>query len=225
MLAGNGAEGLDKASQHLPDLIISDVMMPVMDGVELCRKIKEDEVTSHIPVILLTAKADIESRLEGLETGADDYMTKPFDARELQTRVKNLIRQRENLRSRFSRTVILRPKEIAITSRDETFLERVMAIVESNLSNSEFTMEDFQRDVGMSRMQLHRKLKALTGHSAGEFMRIQRLIRASELLSKTNGNVTEVCYQTGFTSVSYFSKCFKKQFGVLPKAFASKDPV
>jgi YesN/AraC family two-component response regulator len=196
-------------------------MMPEMDGVEFCKKIKEEEKTSHIPVILLTAKADIDSRLEGLETGADDYMTKPFDARELQTRVRNLIVQREKLRERFSRTVILKPKDIAITSPDEIFLEKVMAIVEDHLSDSEFTVEDFQKEIGMSRMQLHRKLKALTGHSASEFMRIQRLVRASEMLAQGYSNISEVCYQTGFSSLSYFDRCFKKQFGVTPKEYVT----
>lgn len=196
-------------------------MMPEMDGVELCKKIKEDEKTSHIPVVLLTAKADVESRLEGLETGADDYITKPFDARELQTRVKNLILQRKNLRDRFSRTIVLKPNDIAITSADESFLIKVMAVIESYLSNSEFSVQDFQKELGMSRMQLHRKLKALTGHSASDFIRVQRLIRASEMLTKTDNNISEVCYQTGFTSLSYFAKCFRKQFGTTPKEYAS----
>lgn len=222
VLAVNGKDGLNKAIHHVPDLIISDVMMPEMDGVELCKKIKEEEKTSHIPVILLTAKADIESRIEGLETGADDYMTKPFDARELQTRVKNLIVQRARLRERFSRTVVLKPKDIAITRPDEEFLKKVMAIIENHLGDSEFSVDDFQKEIGMSRMQLHRKLKALTGHSAGEFMRVQRLIRASQMLSGTALNITEVCYQTGFTSVSYFAKCFKKQFGTTPKEYSAQ---
>jgi len=221
ILAVNGKDGLTKAVSNVPDLIISDVMMPEMDGVELCNEIKKEEKTSHIPVILLTARADLESRLEGLETGADDYMTKPFDARELQTRVKNLIAQRAKLREQFSRTVVLKPKDIAITPPDEIFLNKIMTIVEKHLGGSEFSVEDFQQEIGMSRMQLHRKLKALTGHSAGEFLRIQRLIRASQLLSSGMDNVTDVCYQTGFTSLSYFSKCFKKQFGTSPKQFAS----
>ncbi len=219
LLAANGVAGFDSAVQYVPDLIISDVMMPEMDGVEFCRKIKSEEKTSHIPVILLTAKADIESRLEGLETGADDYMTKPFNARELQTRVRNLIIQREKLRARFSQIVVLKPKDIALTSPDEAFLEKVMSVIEVHLGDSEFSQDDFQREVGMSRMQLHRKLKALTGHSPGEFIRIQRLIRASEMLLKTS-NISDVCYQTGFTSLSYFAKCFKKQFGTNPKEYA-----
>lgn len=221
VLAGNGAEGLQKAIQYVPDLIISDVMMPEMDGIELCKKIKDYETTSHIPVILLTAKADVESRLEGLETGADDYITKPFNARELQTRVKNLIHQRKSLRDRFSRTVVLKPKDIAITSADESFLKKIMSAVEDHLSDSDFSVQHFQKELGMSRMQLHRKLKALTGHSASDFIRIQRLIRASEMLVKTDNNISEVCYQTGFTSLSYFAKCFKKQFGTTPKEYAS----
>ncbi len=187
-----------------------------MDGVELCKNIKEEENTSHIPVILLTAKADIASRLEGLRTGADDYMTKPFNAEELRSRVTNLIHQRNKLRARFSRTVILKPKDIAITSLDELFLEKVMAVIDNNLDNPKFRVDDFQSEVGMSRMQLHRKLKALTGHSAGDFVRIQRLIRASEMLVKLNCTVSEVCYRTGFTNVSYFAKCFRKQFGATP---------
>ena len=220
ILAENGNEGFDKATRYVPDLIISDVMMPEMDGVQLCKKIKEEEKTSHIPIILLTAKADIDSRLEGLETGADDYINKPFDTRELQTRVKNLIQQREKLRSHFSRMVVLKPKDIAITPPDEVFLDKVMTIINTHMSDAEFSMDDFQKEIGMSRMQLHRKLKALTGHSAGEFIRIQRLIRASDMLSKTSYNISEVCYQTGFTSLSYFAKCFKKQFGTTPKEYA-----
>ena len=219
--AANGIEGMKQAVEIIPDLIISDIMMPGMDGVELCRHLKSDERTSHIPVILLTAKADIESRLEGLETGADDYITKPFHAHELQIRSKNLIAQRNKLKERFSRSIILKPKDIAITSPDEIFLRKVMVIVEEHMSNTEYSAEDFQKGIGMSRMQLHRKLKALTGHSAGEFIRVQRLIRASDLLIKGGGNISDVCYQTGFTSLSYFAKCFKQQFGCTPKEFAT----
>jgi YesN/AraC family two-component response regulator len=197
-------------------------MMPNMDGMAFVEHLKKGEATGHIPVIMLTAKADMPSKIEGLETGVDNYLTKPFEMQELQVRIKNLIGQRKKLRERFSRTVILKPKDIAITSADEKFLEKVMAIIESHLDDPGFLAEDFQKEIGMSRMQLHRKLKALTDHAPGEFIRVQRLVRASEMLSKTDSNVTEVCYQTGFTSLSYFAKCFKKQFGTTPKAYAAK---
>lgn len=219
MEASNGVEGVKKAMKYIPDLVISDIMMPEMDGVELCKKLKEDEVTSHIPIVLLTAKADIESKLEGLDTGADDYITKPFHAKELQIRVRNLIEQRGRLRDRFSRSVVLKPKDVAITPKDEVFLHKIMAIVENQMDNSAFSIGDFQREIGMSRMQLHRKLRALTGQSATEFIRIQRLIRAGELLSKGGGNVSEVCYQTGFSNPAYFSRSFKSHFGVSPRDY------
>lgn len=221
--ADNGLGGFKKALRFIPNLIVSDIMMPEMDGVELCRKLKADERTSHIPVILLTAKADAESKLEGLGTGADDYITKPFNAQEIQIRIMNLITQREKLKERFSRTVVLKPQEIAITPPDEIFLEKVMSIIERHIDDSEFSTEVFQHEVAMSRMQLHRKLKALTGHSAGEFVRVQRLIRAGELLSKGAGNVSDVCYQTGFSSLSYFTKCFKKQFGHTPSEYSASQ--
>jgi len=193
--------------------------MPEMDGIELCSQLKTDETTSHIPVILLTARANRESKLEGLSTGADDYLIKPFNAEELKVRVKNLIDQRKLLQQRFSKTVVLKPRDIAINSMDEVFLEKVMAIIEKNMDNADFSVEDFQKAIGMSRMQLHRKLKALTNHSTTEFIRIQRLKRAASLLEQNGGNVSEVCYQVGFNSLSYFTKMFKEQFGVTPSKY------
>lgn len=217
--AGDGRQGFDLAKSKVPDLIISDLMMPEMDGIELCGQLKTNETTSHIPVILLTAKANRESKLEGLSTGADDYLIKPFNAEELKVRVKNLIDQRKLLQQRFSKTVVLKPRDIAINSMDEVFLEKVMAIIEKNMDNADFSVEDFQKAIGMSRMQLHRKLKALTNHSTTEFIRIQRLKRAASLLEQNGGNVSEVCYQVGFNSLSYFTKMFKEQFGVTPSKY------
>jgi len=217
--AGDGRQGFDLAKSKVPDLIISDLMMPEMDGIELCSQLKTDETTSHIPVILLTARANRESKLEGLSTGADDYLIKPFNAEELKVRVKNLIDQRKLLQQRFSKTVVLKPRDIAINSMDEVFLEKVMAIIEKNMDNADFSVEDFQKAIGMSRMQLHRKLKALTNHSTTEFIRIQRLKRAASLLEQNGGNVSEVCYQVGFNSLSYFTKMFKEQFGVTPSKY------
>jgi len=222
MEARDGEEGLQQAAETMPDLIVSDVMMPKMDGFAFCQKIKTDERTSHIPVILLTARASGESRIEGLETGADDYLTKPFNARELQVRVQNLIEQRRRLRERFSREVTLQPCDIAITTMDELFLKRVMAIVDSHLSDADFSVEAFAAEVKMSRVQLHRKLKALTNQSVSEFMRTLRLRAAAKLLEQHKYTVSEVAYEVGFNNLSYFAKCFREEFGRLPSEYAAK---
>ncbi|AHM60551.1 Histidine kinase-like ATPase [Flammeovirgaceae bacterium 311] len=214
--AENGKKGLLSAEKNIPDLVITDIMMPEMDGQELCRLLKENEKTSHIPVILLTAKASQESKLEGFETGADDYITKPFHLKELQVRVKNLLEQREKLRKRFSRTVLLQPKEIAITSTDEKFLSKCIATVEKHMSNPDFSVDEMGREIGMSRSQLHRKLKALIDQSTTEFIRNIRLKRASELIKNNFGNTSDVAYAVGFNSVSYFIKCFRQVYGKTP---------
>jgi signal transduction histidine kinase/DNA-binding response OmpR family regulator len=219
--AVDGNEGFEEAVRVVPDLIISDVMMPKIDGYELCRKLKTDERTSHIPVILLTARAGGESKVEGLETGADDYIIKPFDARELQVRVKNLIEQRRKLRECFRKEITLQPKAIAITSMDEQFLQKAMAAVEQNLSDAEFSTDEFARQVAMSRSQLHRKLYALTGQSTHEFIRAYRLHRAAQLLQHRAGTVSEICYDVGYNSLSHFAKAFREQFGQSPSEFAA----
>ncbi|MFQ5797448.1 MAG: ATP-binding protein, partial [Bacteroidota bacterium] len=220
--AGDGVEGFERAVEIIPDLIISDVMMPRMDGFELCHKLKTDERTSHIPVILLTARASGESKVKGLETGADDYLTKPFDARELQIRVKNLIEERRKLRERFSREVTLQPRDIAVSSMDEQFLKRVMDVIEQRMSDPDFSTDTFTKKVGMSRMQLHRKLRALTDHSTGEFIRTMRLKRAAQLLKQHSGTVSEIAYEVGFNNLSYFARCFRDLFGQLPSDYASE---
>jgi signal transduction histidine kinase/DNA-binding response OmpR family regulator len=221
--AMDGDEGLQLARDQLPDLIISDVMMPGMDGFELCEHLKTDERTSHIPVVLLTAKAGQGDKLEGLETGADDYLTKPFDVRELRTRVRNLIDQRRRLRERFRRDVILDPKDITVTSMDERFLQRALDVIEAHMSEGDFGVAEFSQAVGMSRASLHNKLRALTGQPASDFIRTQRLIRAAQLLQKRFGNVTEVAFEVGFSNPSYFSECFKKQFGQSPSRYSSSS--
>jgi len=217
--AANGKTGLDIAIENVPDLIITDLMMPEMDGVELCKRLKTDERTSHIPVIMLTAKASIEDRLEGLETGADAYVTKPFHIKELRLRVSKLIEQRNKLRERFSREITLEPKDIAVTSTDERFLQKAMACVEEHMGDSDFDVGQFQDEMSMSRMQLFRKLKALTNHTPSEFIRNLRLKRAARLIEKDFGNVAEVCYEVGFNNLSYFAKCFKDLFKVLPSEY------
>lgn len=224
MEAVDGEDGFEKSAEAVPDLIISDVMMPKMDGHELCRKLKTDERTSHIPVILLTARAGGESKVEGLETGADDYIIKPFDARELQVRVKNLIEQRRKLRERFRKEIRLQPKDIAVTSMDEEFLQKVMNVIEENLSDPEFSTEEFAKKVALSRSQLHRKLRALTDYPTHEFIRMYRLKRAAQLLQHHAGTVTEICYDVGFNSLSHFAKAFRELFGQSPSEFAASHP-
>lgn len=215
-VAGNGEEGLAIAKEEIPDLIISDMMMPKMDGFTLCEEMRKNEGTSHIPFILLTARSSVETRLAGLELGADDYMTKPFNVTELQIRVKNLLHQRDNLKKLFRQELKLAPKDITVTSTDEKFLLRVMEIVESKMTDINFSVEQLSEEVGMSRKNLHRKLVALVDQTPNEFIRIFRLKTAMQLLEQQSGTVKEVAFGVGFNNLSYFAKCFKEQFGISP---------
>jgi len=218
-LAGNGKAGLKRAIKKIPDLVITDIVMPKMDGIELCRNLKTDERTSHIPVVMLTGKTAIDDRLQGLETGADAYLTKPFNIKELRLRVIKLIEQRQKLRERFTRDLLLEPKDIAVTSADEKFIARAMEIIEKNIDNSEFEVRQFQAEMFMSRMQLFRKIKALTNQTPGEFIRTIRLKRAASLLKQNFGNIAQITYEVGFNNPSYFAKCFKDLYGELPSDF------
>jgi signal transduction histidine kinase/DNA-binding response OmpR family regulator len=222
-MAMNGREGLDKALELIPDIVISDVMMPEMDGFTLCEKLKTDERTSHIPVILLTARSSDVSKLEGLETGADDYLIKPVNAKELLTRIKNLIEQRRRLRERFSRDVTLSPKDIAVTSADQRFLEKAIEIVEKEMKEPDFSVEQFSKEVGMSTSQLYRKIHALTNQSPVEFIRTFRLKRAAFLLKQKFGNVAEIAFEVGFNNLSYFAKCFRELFGKSPSEYSKLE--
>jgi YesN/AraC family two-component response regulator len=217
--ATNGVEGVDSALKNIPDLIVADIMMPVMNGLELTRLVKNNELTSHIPVILLTAKATINSKFEGLETQADDYITKPFNMNELTIRIRNLVTTRQKLREKYSKNVVLYPTEIVTTSLDEKFLHKALQVVEKNLEKSEFNIEMFSQDLNMSRTQVHRKLTALTGQSATEFIRVLRLKRAAQLLRQKSGSISEIAYQSGFNNLSYFTKSFKTLFGVTPSEY------
>ncbi len=221
LTAKNGQEGIDLAIEHIPDIIISDIMMPVKNGIQLCNTLKVDEHTSHIPIILLTAKAGDENEIEGVMTGADDYITKPFNEELLQLRVQKLIESRKKLQERYSQEVLLRPKDIAITSVDEQFLERLQKVLDDKLVEASFSIGNFSQAIGMSRMQLHRKLKALTGLSATEFIRSQRLKLAAQLLKKSEINVSQVGYSVGFNDHAYFSKCFKEMYHCTPTAYAN----
>jgi len=221
--AVDGADGLEQARQFIPDLIVSDVMMPRLDGNQMCHALKTDERTSHIPVILLTARAALDDKLVGLKTGADDYLTKPFNAVELLARVENLITLRCRLREMWQRTVVLKPCEIAGTSLDQAFLEKALAVVEAHLEDEDFSIEEFAHSVGMSRSQLHRKLHALTNQSASLFLRSVRLQRAAALLRQNTGTVGEIAYQVGFSSQAYFTRCFQEFFGCSPREYAAQS--
>ncbi|WP_430965026.1 hybrid sensor histidine kinase/response regulator transcription factor [Spongiimicrobium sp. 2-473A-2-J] len=218
--AANGKIGLKSAIVNPPELIITDLMMPKMDGIELCKKLKTDVHTSHIPVIMLTAKAGMENKMEGLETGADDYLTKPFDGKELLVRTKNLIEQRKKLRELFAnKKVHVDPKKVTVTSIDQNFLEQLLTLLEDNYSHGDFGVPQMQEALAMSKSQLHRKLKALTNEAPGELLRNFRLKRAAQLLAQKADTVTQIAYRVGFNDLSYFTKCFKELYGVVPSAY------
>lgn len=217
--AENGKKGLEKARGMAIDLVISDIMMPVMDGVQFCKELKGDDLTNHIPVILLTARATTEGKLEGLDIGADDYVVKPFDARELMARTKNLIDTRRKLWEKYHRQVTLGPANITVASTDEQFLKRFTEHIEQHVSEAEYDTEALAHDMCMSRMQLNRKLNALTGHPTHELVRQYRLQRAAQLLQNQAGNVSQVAFESGFNSLSHFTRAFREQFGVLPSEY------
>lgn len=220
--ASQGKEGWQQIKKLLPDLIVSDIMMPEMNGIDLCKKIKTDPRTSHIPVILLTARSDDAQKLEGLSVGADDYVTKPFSFEILESRIKNLIHQREVWKKNFHQQVDISPSEINITSLDEKLIKTAIELVEKNMANADFSVEELSRELGISRVHLYKKLTAITGKSPVEFIRFIRLKRASQLLEKSQLTVAEVAYQVGFNNPKYFSKYFKTEFNVLPSAYASR---
>lgn len=220
LTAPNGKVGLENAIKHIPDVIISDMMMPVMDGLSMCRKLKMDISTSHIPIIILTARTSLMQQIDGYGVGADAYVTKPFSTHLLLARITNLIISREKLRNLFKENVHLSPKEITITSLDEKILTKTMNIIEKYIGDSDFGVEKLCEEIGMSRSQLYRKIKALTSYSINDFIRLMRLKRAAQLLKQDNSSVSEVMRLVGFENQSYFSRSFKEQFGVSPKQYA-----
>jgi signal transduction histidine kinase/ligand-binding sensor domain-containing protein/DNA-binding response OmpR family regulator len=220
--AAHGKEGWRQAVTQVPDLIVSDVMMPEMDGMELCRKIKRDPRTSHIPVILLTARAAAEQQMEGLETGANDYITKPFNFELLVSRIKNLIAQREHIRKTFQKQIEINPSEVNIPSLDEKLIQKTLALVEKNMNNADFSVEELSRELGMSRVHLYKKLLSLTGKTPLEFIRTVRLKRAAQLLEKSQLTVSEIAYQVGFNNPKYFTKYFKSEFNLIPSAYMAQ---
>ncbi|MDH3244927.1 MAG: ATP-binding protein, partial [Saprospiraceae bacterium] len=215
----NGREGINAAITMIPDLIISDIMMPQVDGFELVSVLKQDERTSHIPIILLTAKADMGSRLAGLEYGADAYLVKPFEKRELEVRIKKLIELRSHLQVYYKSVIEGAPIGSGYTKREYRFLLKIKRVIERNVQNEDFGIQDLCQAIRISRAQLHRKVKALTGKSTSRFIRSIRLREAKKLLESTDMNVSEVGYATGFTDRSHFSQVFKEEFGKSPRHF------
>lgn len=216
--AADGKEGLAVALKEVPDLVICDVMMPVMDGLELTEQLKTNTATSHIPVIMLTAKTLEEHRVEGYEHGADSYITKPFHSKVLLARIENLLRQRQLLKNLYQGTKEAE-KEISeahLEDRDKQFLKQLQAMIQQNLSDSEFGVEDMGQQIGLSRVQLYRKVKAMTGSSVVDLLRKARLAKARRLLETRSMSVSEVAYEVGFSAPSYFTKCFKEEYGMLP---------
>lgn len=217
--AKDGQEGLLAAQSHQPDMIISDVMMPRMNGFELARAIRADARSSHIPFILLTAKASDDSRITGLETGVDAYLTKPFKAKELQVRINNLFEQRKRLQQTFSTSMVIRPEEVSVVPMDQQFLQSITEAIEANISNPQFGVEALSEAANMSITHLNRKLRALIGQSSGKLIRSMRLQRAADLLSQKAGTISDISYELGFSDPTHFARAFKKQFGMSPSAY------
>ena len=214
--ADNGEEGVRLAQQQVPDLIITDLMMPKLDGYQVCATLRGDERTSHIPIIMLTAKADLDSKLEGLESGADAYLAKPFNQRELLAQMTNLVRLRRQLRERYSQKTLWATAEIDLPSMEQAFLDRVRIAIEAHLDDDQYSVDRLSDDVGLSRTQLHRKLKALLNQSPGDLIRLVRLERARMLLQINAGTVAEVAYRVGFSNPANFSTSFSNYFGYAP---------
>lgn len=221
--AVDGNEGLARAMEVIPDLIISDIMMPGMDGYELCRVLKQDIRSSHIPIILLTARAEEESRIRGLETGADDYITKPFNTRILRARIKNLIQLRSDLQEKRNREMALLPVKISEPEMDREFMKELNAVIEQNLEDPDFNVEQLAKKLYMSSATLYRKIQALSGEIPSGYIRSYRLRRAAQLFKENFGSVTEVAFEVGFTSRTYFTKCFKEQYHRLPSVYMSAE--
>jgi signal transduction histidine kinase/DNA-binding response OmpR family regulator len=225
--AMDGNDGWEKAQEWIPDVIVSDIMMPGLNGVELLQRLKNELITSHIPVVLLTAKTTIESRLEGLEHGADDYITKPFSVPYFSARIRNLLEQRERLQALYrSQLPVARPgfepKKPEITRQDDLFMSKVMQLIEDNMSNSYFPIEAIAESVGISRSVFFKKIKGLTGLAPVEFIRDIRIRRAGQLLASGQFSIKETAFQIGISDMGYFRKCFRKKFGMNPMEYKEK---
>lgn len=222
MSENNGLMAIKALESFSPDIIVSDIVMPEMDGLELCKYVKTNTLYSHIPVILLTAKTDIKYKIEGLEHGADAYIEKPFSIEHLEAQIFNLLDSREKLKANFISSPVSAIRSIGRTKVDETFLLNITEIIESNITNVDFSVEELSQLMAMSRSNLHRKLKGVSGLAPNDFIRLIKLKRAVKLMSDGENRINEICYLVGFNTPSYFAKCFHKQFGVLPKDFIKK---
>ena len=218
LMAENGQEGVRRAIEQVPDLIVSDVMMPVKDGFELCDMLKNDERTSHIPIVLLTAKADFESKMTGLRKGADAYLPKPFEQEELLVRLEQLLILRKKLQERYRNLAADGPASASESPEmEDDFIQKLRQEVMAHIAEDDFGVVHLQRALGISRTQLHNKIKALTGQSTTEFIRLIRLNKARELLQTTDLNVSEVGYEVGFSNPAYFSRIYAEAFGEAPR--------
>ena len=220
--AADGEDGWDKSVENMPDLIISDVMMPKLDGFQLCEKLKTDERTSHIPIILLTAKASSQDKIEGFETGADEYLMKPFETDELRARIKNLIEQRKRIHEHFKKHGLFEIEEKKLTPVDKKFLQKVFDIISGHISDTSFNVETLVKNLSISRSVLHRKIISLTGEPPGEIIKRIKLKKAASLIEQNFGNFSEIALEVGFNNPAYFSECFKKQYGMSPSEYQQK---
>ena len=217
--AVNGEEGIKKAIETIPDLIITDVMMPKIDGFELCTKLKNDQRTSHIPIIILTAKAGEQNNLDGLQIGADEFLAKPFSPRELEIRVGNLIHIRQLLREKYKEISVIKSEDVKANPIDKAFLDKVFGLIKNHLEDNQFSVQKLADEMAISVSQLNRKLNALINQSAGKLIRSTKLDYAAKLLEKNAGNITEIAYRIGFADVSSFTNSFKEKFGISPSEY------
>jgi DNA-binding response OmpR family regulator len=217
--AENGKKGWQKALAQHPNLIVSDISMPEMNGIDLCMKIKNDSRTSHIPVILLTALIGEEQQLKGLETGASDYMTKPFNFEILQSKIKNILSQQEYMRKTYTKQVEVSPTEEYVESPDELFIKKVLLLIDNNISNPNFSVEELSSEVFVSRYTLYKKILAMTGKTPNELVRSMRLKRAAQLLETGHLTISQICHKVGFKSQKYFVKTFKLEYNTIPSKY------
>jgi YesN/AraC family two-component response regulator len=220
--AADGKEGCEIARKQVPDIIVTDMLMPVMNGYEMCRKLKKDEHTSHIPIIMLTAVTSKEKELDNLLTGIDDYITKPFDVDILTVKIDNLLQIRNTLREKIKHDWLLQPEDVVLDSPDDKFLKRAVSVVERFMDDPELDIRKFSEEMGVSRMQLYRKFEALTNMTVKEFIRSVRLKRATQMLKQEKLTISEVAWAVGFKDMSYFRKCFKEEFGMTPREYTEK---
>jgi signal transduction histidine kinase/DNA-binding response OmpR family regulator len=218
--AFDGEKGLCMAQEIIPDIIICDILLPKLDGRKLCATLKNDERTSHIPVVLLTALSSKEHEKDGFLVGADAYITKPFDPEILKVRLEQILRTQQKLKEKYSHQIFLEPKDIEITSSEERFIKKAIKTVEDNLHNPDFGVNEFSREIGISKVQLYRKFRAISDMTVKEFIRTLRIKRAGQLIKKTDFNISEVAYKVGFKEVNYFRKCFKEFYGINPSEYS-----